>query len=153
SRRPSTFWVMKGVQSGMPDGLRGQIDYAGSAGTDGNFPSDYGGPNGLIVRRPDGQATNPSPRVNLGRLPGGSSTTLRLGERNVNAAKLGDYSQYDENNGYIDGLDWDTMRWGYERPAPDRKDSSYYDRRFGSSHPAGFNAVLGDGSVRLISFN
>jgi uncharacterized protein DUF1559 len=76
-----------------------------------------------------------------------------IGERNVNVAKLGDSSQWDENNGYIDGLDWDTMRWAYERPAPDRKDSSYYDRRFGSSHPAGFNAVLGDGSVRLISFN
>jgi prepilin-type N-terminal cleavage/methylation domain-containing protein len=153
TRRPPTFWVMPGVQSGMPDGPRGQIDYAGNAGTDGNFPNgDYGGRNGLIVRRPDGQESNPSTPVSLGRIPDGASNTLLLGERNVNVAKLGDYTQWDENNGYIDGYDWDTMRWGYEAPAPDRHDSSYYDRRFGSSHPGGFNAALGDASVRLIRF-
>jgi hypothetical protein len=61
--------------------------------------------------------------------------------------------QWDENNGYIDGWDWDTIRWGYQVPAPDRYDNSYYDLRFGSSHPTLLNAVFGDGSVRIIRYS
>ena len=91
--------------------------------------------------------------VKLRHIPDGTSNTLLLGERNVNVAKLGDYSQWDENNGFVDGYDWDTIRFGYQKPAPDRFDTSYYDTRFGSSHPGGFNVVLGDGSVRLINYN
>ena len=34
-------------------------------------------------------------------------------------------------------------------PAPDGNDVAYH---FGSQHPAGLNALLGDGSVRMISF-
>ena len=52
SRRPPQ--VLPGISSGMPDGPRGAIDYAGCGGTDGNFPSDNGGRNGLIIHRNDG---------------------------------------------------------------------------------------------------
>jgi prepilin-type N-terminal cleavage/methylation domain-containing protein/prepilin-type processing-associated H-X9-DG protein len=151
TRRPPM--VLPGVQSGMPDGPRGAIDYAGCGGTDGSFPGDYGGRNGLVVRRPDGLVQDPSPPVSLNNIPDGSSNTLMVGERNVNMAQLGQSWQWDENNGYIDGWDWDTIRWGFQTPAPDRHDSSYYDYRFGSSHPGGFNGLFGDGSVRRISYS
>jgi hypothetical protein len=158
SRRPAMYWVLPGVQSGMSDGPRGQIDYAACGGTvvDKEFPDSYKGRNGLMIRRNDGPAKdpNPSPAVQLGNVPDGASNTLMIGERNVNMAMLGNsLDQYDENNGYIDGWDWDTVRWGYQPPAPDRFDDSVWDKRFGSSHPAGFMGVLGDGSARLISFS
>jgi prepilin-type processing-associated H-X9-DG protein len=156
SRRPIMYWVLPGEQSGMPDGPRGQLDYAGCGGTDPiekQFPSKYAGRNGMMVRRPDGLVSDPSPSVTLATVPDGSTNTLMIGERNVNAAKLGDSSQWDENNGYFDGYDWDTIRWGIDPPAPDRFDNSIYDWRFGSRHPAGFNGLFGDGSVRLIGYN
>ena len=31
----------------------------------------------------------------------------------------------------INGWDWDTIRWSYNNPAPDRRDTTYYDLRFG----------------------
>lgn len=157
TRRASNYWVLPGVQSGMASGPRGQIDYAGSAGTDGDFPKTklIGGLNGLIVIRfQDFDPTKPISPISLSKISDGASNTLLIGERNVNVLKLGDTTQYDENNGYIDGYDWDTIRWAYEQPAPDRKDpDSWSDRRFGSSHAAGFNVVLGDGSTRMVSFN
>jgi prepilin-type processing-associated H-X9-DG protein len=33
------------------------------------------------------------------------------------------------------------------------RDASFYDRRFGSSHPGVINGAFGDGSVRVIRFN
>lgn len=152
SRRPTMFWVMPGVQSGMPNGPRGQLDYAGNGGTDGDFPNGSYGHNGLIVRRTEVVAPFLGLSVSLARVTDGLSNTMLIAERNVNVARLGDSSQWDENNGYVDGFDWDAIRWGYQPPAPDRHDDTYYDTRFGSSHTAGINAVLGDGSVRLIRF-
>jgi len=141
--------VLPGVQSGMPDGPRGAIDYAGNGGT-GEFVFPDGFPwlnqNGVVIPRSNGALLNSS------RIPDGTSNTLMVGERNVNLARLGDSSQFDENNGYIDGWDWDTIRWGYEVPAPDRRDDSWYDRRFGSSHIGVLNGVFCDGSVRTIRF-
>lgn len=58
----------------------------------------------------------------------------------------------EENNGYVGGWDWDTIRWGYQEPAPDRFDESEKDQRFGSSHQAGVLFVYADGSVRLVRF-
>jgi prepilin-type N-terminal cleavage/methylation domain-containing protein len=143
--------ALPGVQSGMPDGyLRGAIDYAGNGGTGpAIFPAGYPwlNQNGLVIPR-----VGPDP-VSLTNIPDGASNTLLVGERNFNRAREGESWQWDENNGYIDGWDWDTIRWGYEVPARDRRDGSYYDRRFGSSHPAGVQFVLGDGSVRMIYYN
>jgi prepilin-type N-terminal cleavage/methylation domain-containing protein/prepilin-type processing-associated H-X9-DG protein len=146
--------ALPGIESGLPAGsLRGAIDYAGNGGTG---PSDgwifwaqgypWAGHNGLVIPRAD------PGRPRLTDIPDGSSNTLLVGERNVNVAQLNQSWQYDENNGYIDGWDWDTIRWGYETPAPDRRDTSYYSWRFGSSHPAGAQFVFADGSVRLVRF-
>jgi prepilin-type N-terminal cleavage/methylation domain-containing protein len=146
-RRPV---ALPGIQSGLPDSLRGAIDYAGNGGTGPYvFPDGYPwlDQNGLVIPRvgPD--------RIGLTNIPDGASNTLLVGERNFNLARKGQSWQWDENNGYIDGWDWDTIRWGYEVPARDRRDGSYYDRRFGSSHAVGVQFVLADGSVRRLSYN
>ena len=141
---------LAGIQSGMPPGPRGAIDYAGNGGT-GPFIFPDGFPwlnqNGVVIPRvgPD--------HVSLSDSPDGASNTLLVGERNFTRAREEQSWQWDENNGYIDGWDWDTIRWGYEAPAPDRHDDSYYDRRFGSSHPAGVQFVFADGSVRMIYYS
>jgi prepilin-type N-terminal cleavage/methylation domain-containing protein len=147
--------ALTGTTSGMPDGLRGAIDYAGNGGTGGSVPGQF--PDGGYPTWPDQNGTV-VPRYNaehvtLNHIPDGTSNTLLVGERNFNRARDGQsLQQWDENNGYVDGWDWDTIRWGYSVPAPDRWDDSYYDLRFGSSHPAGVQFVLADGSVRTILY-
>jgi prepilin-type N-terminal cleavage/methylation domain-containing protein len=137
-------------QDGLPyRTLRGAIDYAGNGGTGPFiFPDGYPwlGQNGTVIPR-----VGPE-RVGLTRIPDGTSNTLLVGERNFNKAREGEWWQFDENNGYVDGWDWDTIRWGYDVPAPDRRDDSNADRRFGSAHPAGVQFVYADGSVRLIQY-
>jgi prepilin-type N-terminal cleavage/methylation domain-containing protein/prepilin-type processing-associated H-X9-DG protein len=139
---------------GDPNNPRGAIDYAGNGGTSPpQFPSDAGQveagtaiKNGTLVPRTH------KVRINRTNIPDGPSNTLLVGERNFNLKHAGDWHQYDENNGYFNGWDWDTIRWGFEVPAPDRYDDSIYDLKFGSSHHAGVNFLFADGSARLIEY-
>jgi prepilin-type N-terminal cleavage/methylation domain-containing protein len=147
SRRSPVALV--GIESGLPPNVkRGAIDYAGNGGT-GPYIFPDGFPwlsqNGVVIPGSNGG-------LRLTDITDGTSNTLLVGERNFNRKHFNQSWQYDENNGYFDGWDWDTIRWGYEVPAPDRYDDSYYDWRFGSSHSVGFNAVFADGSVRLIRY-
>lgn len=152
--------ALPGVQSGMPNGPRGAIDYAGSGGSGYQLDAPKGTTpqqttfangnsflwqNGVIIPR-----TN-NVKVTEGAIKDGSSYTMMFGERNFN--RRGNSQNWDENNGYINGWDWDTIRWSYQNPAPDRADASYYDLRFGSSHPNVFNVAMADGSVRSIAYN
>ena len=59
----------------------------------------------------------------------------------------------DDNQGYTAGWNYDTIRKTTRPPAPDYS-APFGDGGgiFGSSHPAGVNALLADGSVRAISF-
>jgi hypothetical protein len=141
--------ALPGIENGLPPNtLRGAIDYAGNGGT-GPFIFPDGNPwpdqNGVVVPRTNGPMTST-------QITDGTANTLLAGERNVNVAHLNQSWQWDENDGYIDGYDWDVIRWGYEVPAPDREDDSYYDRRFGSSHPGCWQAVFADGSVHVFRY-
>jgi prepilin-type processing-associated H-X9-DG protein len=56
------------------------------------------------------------------------------------------------------GWDQDHVRFGESVPQPDSMhptsaSPTYWSVRFGGPHPGGFNAVMGDGSVRFISYN
>jgi prepilin-type N-terminal cleavage/methylation domain-containing protein/prepilin-type processing-associated H-X9-DG protein len=145
TRRPPT--IIAGTQSGMPDGPRGQIDYAASAGTDGNFPSPLGGTNGAVIR-------SGTEAIRFSRITDGLSNTIIVGERQCNITRRNDPTMWDENNGWIDGYDWDTVRWGYAIFAPDyRSTTSNYSREFGSQHPGGCQFVYADGSVRISPYN
>ncbi len=57
-----------------------------------------------------------------------------------------------DNEGYAAGWDWDVLRRGNERPMPDLTTGNDPQPRFGSAHPSGVNVLLGDGSVRHISY-
>jgi prepilin-type processing-associated H-X9-DG protein len=89
-------------------------------------------------------------------IPDGASTTLLVGEKNVNVAVLNDptVNAADDNTGYACGYDWDTIRYAYQ-PARDRNlpGDTTKGLNFGSSHPTAFNAVFVDGSVRAIRYN
>ena len=91
--------------------------------------------------------------VRIANIRDGTSNTLLISERRLNLAFLGS-PQYDDDVGYASGWDNDTIRRTNIRPEPD-----YYastgdgENRFGSSHPARFNAVFADGSVRSIGYS
>jgi prepilin-type N-terminal cleavage/methylation domain-containing protein len=104
--------------------------------------------------------------VRMSALKKGTSSTLMLGEKRMNLAALGQPLE-DDDQGYSVGFDEDTVRSSAAKPAggkggpplPDfshRSTDQYHDagqQRFGSSHPAQFNAVFADGAVHHISYS
>jgi prepilin-type N-terminal cleavage/methylation domain-containing protein len=131
------------------------IDYAGCAGT---------GNNGMVVRNGTGA-------INFAAVTDGLSNTVMVGEKRMKVDRLGLTS--DDNESWA-APGWDTEIFrvaAYDPDQPttargpdpdirqtcippftaDNIDSGL--REFGSSHPAGANVVLGDGSVRHIRFH
>jgi prepilin-type N-terminal cleavage/methylation domain-containing protein len=162
--------VFSGIWPIPPGQTRVQGDYAGNGGlsTEGYVWGMLGnGNDGVIVRRPGGYGAR-SGRVKLTNIMDGSSNTLMVGERTLNIG-ITDTAQTDDDGGWVEGWDWDTIRWGRYQPSRDyaiktqQARSHYYlDEKaapmhmlgsFGSSHPSGFNACLADGSVRNISYS
>jgi prepilin-type N-terminal cleavage/methylation domain-containing protein len=124
-----------------------KTDYAGCAGSNGR--------NGMLVRTGLEKLHFPS------AIPDGTSNTIMLGEKQLNVTKFG--KTYDDNEAYVaPGWDSEIFRLGSARypPQHDRYHPSYTNHdpfvgsdQFGSSHPTGFNACLGDGSVRHIRYS
>jgi prepilin-type N-terminal cleavage/methylation domain-containing protein/prepilin-type processing-associated H-X9-DG protein len=82
----------------------------------------------------------------------GTSNTLLIGDKRLGLRDLGD-NQPDDNEGYTAGWDEDTIRRTDRAPAPDHRGPKTGEKRFGSSHPNGINAVFADGSVHSLSFS
>jgi len=83
----------------------------------------------------------------------GTSLTLLVSEKRLNIRFLGKV-QKDDDTGYATGWDPDTIRQTEIPPAPDyTAPTGDGGRRFGSSHPSGFNAAFADGSVRPIAYS
>lgn len=161
-RRPQ---VREGIDCGLnPRTMRGALDYAGNGGI-GNAnvqiypasPDAWINQNGTIIPVGFRDATGtyrPAARADRVELviPDGETYTILVGERNFNRQRIADSTQQDEDNGYIAGYSWDTIRWGYAIPAKDREDMSDFDLRFGSSHNQIAQFLLCDGAVKSLNY-
>jgi prepilin-type N-terminal cleavage/methylation domain-containing protein len=121
-----------------------KCDYAASRGT---------GENGVASR------VNLGNVVTFAKITDGLSNTLLAGETRVHRGFMegGGGCCPDNESAYLSGWADDVVRHGNNTPPqPDIIDkaipSETVDGHFGSAHPAGMNAVLADGSVRMIRF-
>ncbi|MBA4066986.1 MAG: hypothetical protein C0501_25410 [Isosphaera sp.] len=137
SRRPPTV-----VDAGH--GVRMLIDYAGVTGAGGEYPPSAPGPwYGIIVR-------NKAGLVRAAGVSDGLSTTMLFGEKRLDTTRYRTGAWHDDT-GFSTGWDPDIMRltnyaWGRDQAG------GVNGNEFGSAHPAGMNAAMGDGSVRLIRY-
>jgi prepilin-type N-terminal cleavage/methylation domain-containing protein len=122
----------------------------GPGGTFGHAQTDYAASSldnvGMIIYN-----DSTGPLINFQSVIDGLSNTLLAGDKRLNVAALGGF-QGDDNEGYTSGWDHDTERYTSVPPLPDPK-SGDGGQRFGSSHPSGAQMVMGDGSVRTVSFS
>lgn len=162
---PAYFCPTRGssrVYEVLETSMRAMIDYAGNAGSSDLGTTTYAqmgdGSDGVVIRVTLGKTGNPydnfSPPVVPGRqIEDGLSNTLMVAEKNLNVGIID--RQGNDDAGFTEGWDHDTIRWGYFQPTPDFLDPSSEPpvpvlSSFGSSHPGAFNAVFCDGSVRSI---
>lgn len=182
-RDPIALYSPRGT--GLGPGLRGHIDYAGNGGIGRGLLPGQTTPGNLVYPHIPPDATRSYPHetgavvppfpapLGIKDIKDGSSHVILVGERNYNLAHLNVTDGLaDENDGYVDGYDWDVIRWAYNLPAPNppcvQRDGvpapdrwvanafiqcNYGDRRFGSSHLAGCQFVFADGAVKTLSWD
>jgi len=137
---------------------RAMGDYGGNAGVsesggDGSGVNGDGTVDGIIVRA--------GSSVKIREITDGTSNTMLIGEKHMNAFFATSQCQPDDNDGYVGGMQDDVVRWGAFPPAADKYSSVEYTTatlhpdifQFGSSHPGGFFCSFCDGAVRFIGFD
>jgi prepilin-type processing-associated H-X9-DG protein len=106
---------------------------------------------GAIVRY---KTAGGEPRLNT--IYDGTSNTIVISEKQLNPRNYFNGDWHDDQ-GWIDGWDPDIIRYTGFPPSPDReyltKWPDWEGHRFGSAHPNGINALMADGSVRLIPYS
>lgn len=97
-------------------------------------------------------------RIGMNRIFDGLSYTYLLGEKAMDSRRyttgdcFGDRSPLAGwNNTRVSSHSY--VRYAARQPSIDRVDNCLVCHDFGSAHPAGWNAAMIDGSVRLIDFN
>ncbi len=93
-------------------------------------------------------------RVRNGQVRDGTSLTYAIGEKYLNPDHYKTGLDPGDNENMYSGDDIDNYRSTALtfRPMQDRK-GFYTDQSFGSAHPAGWNAVFADGSVRTMAYH
>jgi prepilin-type N-terminal cleavage/methylation domain-containing protein len=150
--------------------LGSKIDYSANSGDQPPPNDDQNGNGGKPPAPPPAVPTTfrftgivyQRSTVRLAEISDGTTNTLMIGEKHLSVQNyLTGLDQADNENVYV-GFDNDTTRGMNNKRTgavgdirfPPRVDSRVADlRTFGSAHPSGFNAVLCDGSVRVINYN
>lgn len=136
----------------------GRSDYGGNGGL--NMAGM--GKDGMLVRQWSAPSTSlpsttaPDQRRRISDVTDGVSNTILVAEKqlhpNVAGTAGGDNEPWNNS-----GWDQDHCRFGYILPEPDNMHPSsgatFWSERFGGSHAGGFNAALGDGTVRFIRYD
>ncbi|AWM40886.1 hypothetical protein GobsT_05540 [Gemmata obscuriglobus] len=123
-----------------------KIDYACNAG---GSSSGYG-TDGVIMKTHYGT-------IRLADVTDGTSTTVLVGEKQLNAAAFG--TSTDDNESYCTpgwNGDWEVYRTGFAPPASDVRNPEQTvapSHVFGGPRVSGFGAVFCDGSVRSIRYS
>ena len=112
----------------------------------------------------------PKSGIPLTAIQDGTSNTLLVAEKRVPSSRVGQSLGDDNESWWIMHCDWDIVRSpgqlvmvnGYVDPTQFVPYAPKHDNwkpaagngelRFGSSHPNGFNALMGDASVRMLDF-
>jgi prepilin-type N-terminal cleavage/methylation domain-containing protein/prepilin-type processing-associated H-X9-DG protein len=136
----------------------GRSDYAGNGGL--NMAEE--GRQGMLIRQwKNPNTTRPidapvEQKRTIAEVSDGLSNTVFVAEKQVHQTVLGSAGGDNEtwNNS---GWDQDHVRFAEAVPQPDTMhptsaSSTFWSVRFGGSHTGGFNAAMGDGSVRFIRF-
>ena len=93
--------------------------------------------------------------VRMGKIKDGTSKTAVITEKRL---RLGETAgDWDDDRGWSDGWDVDTMRYGLCQPRPDGPDEignwPAFALMAGSRHQSGMNTVFADGHVEAINFD
>jgi prepilin-type N-terminal cleavage/methylation domain-containing protein len=128
----------------------------GPSGAYAHAMTDYAGSDfdntGAIVYCAQGVG----PTITLMQITDGASNTMLGGEKRLDPmCYSAGIMEYDDNEGYSSGWDWDVLCFSYVQPTSDLQvlgQGQGYGA-FGGPHVAGFMAVFCDGSVRLISYS
>lgn len=137
-RGPTIFTY---TQAGWND-TRAMMDYVANGGGD---PGSYDGPVAPTGRK-----------VTTENITDGLSSTLLIGEKYVNRLVASTQPDCNDDQGWTDGWDNDTMCWargGGGAPQPPVYNGTFgtCGNNFGSPHVNAMMAVLCDGSVRSVS--
>ena len=130
-----------------------QIQLAGFRSFRGGVGAIVSGVTYGVIGNSSTLGNNTYPRgftIGFAELKDGSSNTLLAAEKNIEAGRAG--NEGNDDSGYTTGRDQDTLCRVDMRPFPDTPgvNGTYH---FGAAHPAGFNAVFGDGRVTFIPYN
>jgi prepilin-type N-terminal cleavage/methylation domain-containing protein len=129
----------------------------GPGGTYPHMMTDYASAfcangNDGVIQYNSGGATG-TDGTTMVQIVDGTSNTLMLGDKCLDLCYLGQFMS-DDNEGYTAGWDWDTVR--PTSSGPPLRDArwciGYGQNRFGSSHDAGMQAAMADGSIRTITY-
>jgi len=152
----------------MVEWLNGSNSWMSTMPADPNTSQAFGGiiTKGGQIRTDNPALTQSFGTVKLVNVTDGTSSTMAIGEKAVSSrqysARVWDWW---ELPGWSHNADWPNMRLAgnWIAPMPDSQwpriswtdtgGSWFWEPGFGSAHTGGFNALFGDGSVKMISFS
>lgn len=134
---------------------RGSMDYGGVVPGDLWGGSIHSVPYASVFRGVISRSQTVGWKVTVSMVTDGLSNTTLIGEKRLDPRYYAG-GTWDDDAGWIDGWDGDTMRstlFLLLRDAPRPNDDLLTDGNgFGGVHPSGMNALFGDGSVRQIRY-